>query len=225
MQCTRWPCQWPADASVADLPDAVKDAAVEGAGNILWALTGRWYGVCSTVEQYRLDVDTGCVIPVGPGPLDVAGHPTSANMIPLAQRPVRSVESVKVGGAVVSDWFRQGSMLVRRGGYWPAVGATDPPNIEVSYTFGGGFPGGSSIAVGELANELVQAYRGKECRIPSNATTITRNGVTVTRLDAVSIAATGLVGLPVTDMLIRSLNPAKLTQPSRVYSVDGARRG
>lgn len=230
MSCELWPITWPADLNPEDLPGEAVAAAREGASNLLWALTGRVYGVCSVRERYRAQVGVGCVGPYK----DRAGYwqngvggGGACCAITLAQQPVRSIEEVAIDGVPLvqsGNWVRQGNRVLRLGACWPSAVECEVAPIEVEYTYGAGFPAGSAPAVGEVAAELLAPLRGKDCRLPTRATSVTRNNVTVTMADAQQLADSGLLGLPLADMLIRALNPGRLRLPSRVHAVDGGRR-
>lgn len=230
MSCQAWPVAWPRDIDPGDLDPVLVAAATEGAGNLLWALTGRVYGICTAVEGYRPACPPfhGYYRPYKDSVglwHNVSGAAGCCRLV-LTGQPVRSVEQVLIGGAVASDWFRQGNALVRQGACWPAGADCDAAPVEVHYTYGAGFPAGAELAVGELATELLNPLRGRECRLPSTVTAVVRNGVTISRLDVASIANAGLTvtGLPITDMLVRTLNPGAVAQPARVWRLDGARR-
>lgn len=229
MTCQPWPVTWPRDVDPTTLNADLVQAAVDGAGNLFWALTGRVYGICTTVESYR---------PACP-PAHSFARPykdstglwhnlgfMASCRIDLQSVPVRSVETVTVMGAVATDWFREGNGIVRQGACWPSVSATDPAPVVVAYTYGAGFPAGSDLAIGELASELLNPLLGRECHLPSTVTAVTRNNVTVSRLDLATLAGLPrlVTGLPITDMLVAALNPKGVSQPARVWNVDGSRR-
>jgi hypothetical protein len=66
------------------------------------------------------------------------------------------------------------------------------------------------------------------CRLPGNVTklarqgssTTTRQGVSVTDYDPSLLFAEGRTGLLLVDLWLTSVNPYRLTSPSRVYSPD-----
>jgi hypothetical protein len=67
----------------------------------------------------------------------------------------------------------------------------------------------------ELTCELLLSCTGGECRIPTNATQVTGQGVTIT------LSATELVNfIPSVAAWVTAVNPMKATQPSKVWSPD-----
>jgi hypothetical protein len=78
--------------------------------------------------------------------------------------------------------------------------------------------------MGELACELLAGLTGADCRLPSNAVAITRQGVTVDLGDVRTLFEMGRIGLPISDAFLRSVNPNHLQSRSMVYSPDLARR-
>jgi hypothetical protein len=226
MTCAPWPVVWPNELDTTTIPADAITAAVQGASDVLWALTGRVYGTCSATEMFRVPGGSGCVGPYlgrdGRWRNAVAG---ACCALPLSYQPVQSVTQVRLDGSTVTDWFLQRGKVVRDGACWPSVPDYDPPNIQVTYAYGAGVPAGVGPAVGELATEMLAPFRGRECRLPGKTTVVMRNGVTVTQIDMTTLTTLGLTGLPVSDVLIRALNPSGLRQPSRVFAVDGARRG
>ncbi len=64
---------------------------------------------------------------------------------------------------------------------------------------------------------------GGECALPDQLLTLSRNGVEVQVADPQALLDAGLTGIESVDLWIRSVNPAKKAQPSRVWSPDASR--
>ena len=229
MSCDDWPIRWACD--ITDVDDDLLDLARESAQSILWAMTGRRYGTCEQTEFYRTPCTDECNYAwrrrFGPGVEYALMHePRNCCSIHLAQAPVRGISEVKVYGTVLDESFYalERGKLKRIGDCWPCEDDCEDPPVEVTYTYGIDVPALGELAMGELACEILAGLRGLDCRLPSNAVSVTRQGVTVNLEDSASLYAQHRIGLPLCDQFIRDANPDKLRQRSQVYSPDMARR-
>lgn len=230
MDCEPWPIRWPCDTTSDD--PVLLDLVAQAAQSILWGLTGRRYGICSTTEGYRLPCNSPCAPPYGDrfGPgvqweLQ-AGTARVCCRIHLSQLPVRAIEQVLVYGDVLdpSQYLLDRDVLMRLGECWPCTLDCDPPNVEVTYRYGIDVPVLGELAMGELACELLRGVTGADCRLPSNAVSITRQGVSVDLGTVKELYDYGRIGLPISDAFIRETNPNHLASRSQVWSPDLARR-
>jgi hypothetical protein len=124
--------------------------------------------------------------------------------------------------------FRQeGNYLVRQdGGQWPdtqnliaALGAIN--TWAVTYTRGVVPPTMGQVAAALLAQEFAKQFAGdKACKVPANATTVTRAGVTVNR-DILKAMKT--TGIDIVDKWVTMVNPNGLQQSPQFWSPDQAR--
>lgn len=231
MDCTPWPIVWPCD--ITDYAEPLVEAAQESAQTLLWSLTGRRYGLCSTTESYRLTCNSPCANPYGdyfgPGVEYRLGDELGRRLccrIHLAQRPVRSLDSVTALGTVLdpAEYALERDVLFRLGECWPCGQECDAPPVEVTYTYGIDPPAIAGLAMGELACEFLRAFAGADCRLPSNVVSISRQGISLDLGDAQTLFEMGRIGLPISDAFIRSVNPNKLQSMSQVFSPDLARR-
>lgn len=247
MTCQAWPIVWPCDLAPSVSAEQ-QDAATAAAQSILWARTGRRLGLCDVVELYRPVLGGGgCGVPYMTDDLlwhNGGGRGGSCCAIHLVSLPVYAVTQVRVWGQVVPpDQYRVESngRLERRGACWPpGFECDDGPSVEVSYTWGVPLTaadpeadpptdaaplwGMVAAAMGEVANEVVQGMCGGQCRLPATATSITRQGVTITLPDPAAKIQAKLLGLPLADALIMAVNPNRQEVRSRIYSPDMAQR-
>ena len=145
---------------------------------------------------------------------------------------VASVTSVTVDGLTLDpaayrlDSWRGIPRLVRIDGEcWPQcqdmnVGPTEEGSFVITYRPGRPLPLAGQIAAGEFACELAKACVGAECALPQQMASLSRNGVDIEMVDPATIAEEGLTGIKNVDLWIRSVNPARRAQRSRVASVD-----
>jgi len=229
MNCADWDIHWTCDIDGVD-PDLLEKARLS-AQETLWAMSGRRYGVCETTESYRMACDSPCYVPYrdnfGPGvEYRLGGDRRRCCAIHLAQNPVRGVVEVKVMGEVQDpDTYYLGKgVLYRIGQCFPCERDCELPPVEVTYTYGIDPPALASFAMGELACEFLAALTDADCRLPSNAISVTRQGVTVDLGTAETLFDQNRLGLPLVDQFLRNANPNKLVQRSAVYSPDLARR-
>lgn len=234
-RCEPWPIAWPCDprevagevlvddgaGDLVEMPvDDVIEAAVDAAVGLLWSLTGRRLGVCTVTETYRVPWEQ-----CAPGRRGVAA-------LQLRRAPIVAVDEVRLHGILLDPggWEVREGLIYRLGGVWPIVAAHAPAPIEVLYHHGVPIGSGTSLhnpvrlAVGEVACEVLRGLTGADCRLPSNAVSVTRNGVTIELGDAQTLWEQGRTGMPFSDNLIRQTNPHGLTRRPRVVSPDLPRR-
>lgn len=98
-----------------------------------------------------------------------------------------------------------------------------PCNIEclvVRYYYGTGVPAGGRAAVLRLAEELLIASIGGDCKLPKRVTSVSRQGLSWTLLDPQDFLKDGRTGIYEIDLLLRALNPAGALRRARVFSPD-----
>lgn len=231
MSCDPWPISWPCDEPPAASSEAQQAIAAAAAQEILWGLTGRRLGTCTVVERFaarRRD----CLTP----------RDGRCCEMRLPSRPVDHVVSVSIEGVELdsSAWrLGSGGMLRRVDGLcWPSASlCSETTPIEVVYSWGvrlvpldaevdplPPFASLAAVAMGEMAVELLSGMCGGECKLPSRLSSLTRQGVSIEFLPPGDFIEAGLTGLPLCDAFIRTVNPGRLTRPSRVHSLDTARR-
>ncbi|MEU0317212.1 hypothetical protein [Nocardioides sp. NPDC006273] len=145
---------------------------------------------------------------------------------------VASVTSVTVDGLELNpsayrlDSWRGIPRLVRIDGQcWPQcqdmnVGPTEEGSFVITYQPGRPLPAAGRIAAGEYACEIAKACVGTECALPQQMASLSRAGVDIQMVDPTTVAEEGLTGIQNVDLWIRSVNPARRAQRSRVASVD-----
>lgn len=240
--CAAWPldpaCSYGLAVDPADQSEAVR-AALLGATEVLWRWTAGVFGLCPlAVRPCRswcgagadwrpelvggrwLNISCGC-----PSAGACSCGPICAVELP---GPVNAVLAVTVDGATLDPGAYRvdnHSRLVRvDGGCWPpcqdmTAPPTAPGTWQVAYEQGLPVPPGGQRAVGALAAELLRSCAGVACRLPGNATNVSREGVTLV-VDTSGLAAAGRTGLPEVDLWVAAVNPNRLHTPSAVYSVD-----
>lgn len=181
------PCNWPAATCPAcDGHDCAPSASVRAdleawAKNDLWEATGRVYGTCEVTVMPCNDFTAICGVCWNPW--------RSCGCVGVSEvklpGPVHSVTSVVVDGVTldpttyrVDDW----QWLVRTDGdSWPAsADPLDPDSFAVTYELGQEPPAGAASVVGILVCSRA-ACSNSGCRVPKNATQVTRQGVTMVR--------------------------------------------
>ena len=194
-----------ADLAAVDAAQAAQDDAAATAVQIMWALSGRQFGVCPVI--YR------------PTPVaERAPCPGGGSWV-LLPGPVAAVVSVSVGGAVIdpSSYRVEGDRLYRTGGYqWPAQNLDrpdgDPGTWSVTYRRGLPVPAGVGRLTGALARELLSACDGGKCRLPRSVVSTTQRGVTHV-FDPAKILGAGKTGIPEIDSWLAAVNPHRLAEP------------
>jgi hypothetical protein len=251
------PCTW--DITVTDdcCPgwsdlDADQQArALRLATFVMWAATGRRYGVCDLVirpcgndrrcgECGSWDFFGGWMRPfILDGLWRNCGCGCPCDCAPNCQiklpAPVDEVTQVLIDGVILAAgaWRVDNyQWLVRTDGEcWPScqdynVDVPADGTLQVSYGRGEPVPDYILDAAAVLACEFAKSCGALPgaCRLPGRLQTLTRQGVTVSMVDIDSMLKLGLTGIPEVDMVIMADNPFGHKQRPFLYSYDTAPR-
>jgi len=248
-------CDWPVDESCMpplppeDDPDyemvlADRQASLDIAVNVLWALSGRQFGVCETLVRPCPTGDCGSgyrpgstwnqsVAPFIPtyeygrwvnyscgcdGGSCKAMGPRTVHL----PGPVQGIVTVTIGGEVLDtpEYVLEGDVLYRKGADWPSQDYNKPLDENgtwsVLYLKGNPVPSAAGKFVGLLAKEFLSACVGDNaCRLPKNVVATTNRGVSRV-FDPSIIYATGKTGISEIDMWLAAINPYRLLSAPRV---------
>lgn len=244
-------CSWPVDRSC--LPNATGDIEVAQqvdaenlAVQVLWALSGRQFGICPVIARpcpqpcHALRAaslysapGSGWFFPIwdganwrnvacGCGPTCSWQAPNVVHLASSVTLPVVEVVEVVIAGDVVpeEDYKLEGDLLYRISGNWPSQDLTKPLDEEgtwsVTYMRGIAPPPGTAKLVGLLAKEFLAACSGGKCRLPRRVRSVSRQGVTYDMVDPVDIYKDGKTGIPEVDLWLAAVNPHALQAPSVV---------
>lgn len=221
--CEQWPIIWP--CQIDNIDTELLDAAWSLAEQLLWALSGYRVGICTYREAFRPATSGECGYPYKDRYGNWRNNGQSGGLccrVLLTHRPVEAVTEVTDGGVVLdaSEYALEGSWLRRKGACWTTSFPCDDPELIVVYQAGAPFPAGTGLVTGEVACEYLEAIQGHPCRLPSRATSITRQGVTVTLASAAEFTERRRIGLPITDAWLETVVGAGPRVASRVYSPD-----
>lgn len=221
--CEQWPIIWPCD--ITNVDTEVAAAAWSLASQLLWSLSGYRIGVCIYREAFRPATSGACGFPYKDAHGNWRNNGQTGGLccrVLLTHRPVESIIEVVDGGVVLpaTEYALEGSWLRRKGACWTTSFACDDPELIAVYQAGVPFPAGTGLAVGEVACEYLSALNGDPCRLPSRATSITRQGVTVTLDTAADFVKRRRIGLPITDTWLETVSGSGPRVASRVYSPD-----
>lgn len=145
--------------------------------------------------------------------------------------PVGAITEVRLDGAVLDpSAYRvdNGNRLVRTDGEcWPrcqdmAAAVTEEGTFAVTYYLGVAPNALLDFAAGVLAKEYALACLGDECRLPSNVTAITRQGVSY-QMNADPFV-NGFTGIDEVDAVLRIYNPNGLRMAPVIASPDARPR-
>lgn len=218
-----WSPIFPCDEDTIDA-ETLK-AATAAAQSILFAVSGRRFGVYDTTEEAF--VVTSCQSLPTWQPYQLHGLWYNARcgggctQLTLRSQPVRTVAAVRSGDVTLDadDWFLTGNTVNIPNGC-PACSGCESPRFQVDYQWGIKPDELGNMALGEVACEVIEGWEGRQCRLSARAQSVSRQGVTVDLLDAQELLDGGLIGTPLADSWIRTVNPNKLQRPSRVFSPD-----
>lgn len=245
-------CEWPVDRTCLPLPELGEDpsdeeqaaydraleqrnAAEDLAVHVLWALSGRQFGLC----EMTVRPCPALGVPPGPYLFGTQGGlgglwaniacgclgtctVTGPRVVHLPG-PVATVTAVTIAGEVLdpSGYQLEGAVLYRKGGPWPRQDLGRPlgesGTWSVTYQRGVPVPPGVDKLTGELAKEFLSACDGDEdrCRLPRTLISTSRRGATNV-FDPAKIIAAGYTGLTEVDQWLAAVNPHRLAQDSVV---------
>lgn len=198
---------------------------IDTATEILFLLSGQQFpGICE--GSYRpCQTDCGCFCHTS----TYSGHcGCSPPRVDLGPVVISSVTEVKIDGVVISpatyrlDEERFLTRVTTSGVNpgWPcsqdlAAPETDPNTFIIKYTTGEAPPAGGKQAAAKFACELALASAGSShCKLPNRISSVVRQGVTI----SVDLFGDGRTGIFMTDMWLKSINPAGLTHPTKIVS-------
>lgn len=225
-----------ADLRVPHDPEA--ENAVQAASSILFALSGqRFGGVFSTTEQYTCHssgAPVGCsydsevggywnpavgaytyVLGRPPGPRRMA----PGGSIRLRGRPVRRIVELSINGAVIEPTeYRLYNRAILVPNAHVSWGLCSSPLVR--YEYGSEPPAMGRMAARKLADELVEAFNGRECGLPANVTSASRQGLSFQIFDPQDFLEKGRIGIYEVDLFLTAFNPSKAHKRARVFSPD-----
>jgi len=216
---------------------AARQAAEALAVDVLWALSGRQFGVCDYIVRpclqfadirYNRSVVTSYVLswegshwlnwPCGCGGVCRLSGPRAVHL----PGPAQQVVDVVINGAPLSldQYVLEGDVLYRKGAPWPVqdLGRPmgEPGTWSVEYLKGNPVPAAAALLTGILAKEFIAACDGGKCRLPATTRTVTRQGLSYELFDASQILSAGKTGLREIDLWLSAINPHRLLYPSSV---------
>jgi hypothetical protein len=219
------------------------------ASEVLWSLSGHRYGACDvlvrpcrrscgpteSLSRWWWDMNTWPSTASGwPGWLDVAcgrcGSSCSCSAVSEVHLPAlaQAVIEVVIDGEVLPPsgyGFYDGYRLVKVEGEWPlcqdwSVPVSGVGAWHVVARYGQPVPILGQRAVAELAHQIDLVCQGESCEL-SNAMveSITRAGVTK-RFNTDWVNEGRLVGLPISDQFIRTVNPNGIRVGPKIWDPD-----
>lgn len=246
------PCSWtipdPLCCTVAwaATPPDVQAAAREYAAMVLWAATGRQFGLCEITvrpcgmrrcesglgEFWGYDWSGGTWVPyIFNGQWFNCMCGALCCCEPRCQvrlmGPVFSIIEVTIGGIAVDPaTYRvdDDHWLVRTAGEcWPQCADMDTDDgdnvFEVTYQRGTEVPGALLRAAAALACEWAKACVGDDtCRLSNRVTSVARQGITIDMVSPDDLLDSGFTGLWEVDTVIHALNPHRLVERLRIYA-------
>lgn len=236
------PCSPWADtiACTVDATDEQKALALAAASYVLWARSGRRFGLCPISIR---PCASRCVS--GSGSLTAllldgqwyntcgVGCATGCSCTALSEivlsPPAAQITSVVLDGVVLvegTDYRLDGTrhLVCLGGARWPVcqdltVGNSEEGAFTINYLTGIDVPGLGVLAAQELGCEFTRAMiDDSDCKLPESWVNLVRQGVSIGKDLANQIDAK--LGLYFCDMFIGTANPNGLDSPSMVYPID-----
>lgn len=245
---TMGPCGWTIPDPLcsdtwAAVPADVKAAARDYAALVLWAATGREFGLCEiTVKPCRQERcgdnlwnffgwswASGTWMPyIFQGQWFNCACPNICCCDPRCQLrlmgDVDSIVEVLIDGIAVDPdtyFVNDKTWLVRTApDCWPDCSDQNTPEggLSVTYMRGNPVPPALLRAAATLADEWAKACTGAECRLSNRVTSLARNGIQIDMLTPEELMEDGLTGLWEVDQVVLAINPHRRKQRGRIYS-------
>ena len=246
------PCNWTipdplcCTAAWAATPANVQSAARDYAAMILWAATGRQFGLCEVTvrpcgmrrcpdglgEFWGYDWSGGTWVPyIFNGQWFNCACGAGCCCDPRCQvrlmGPVEEIVEVLIGGIAVDPstyHVDDAHWLVRSGGEcWPQCADMDnlvgDNTFEVTYLRGTPVPNALLRAAAMLACEWAKGCVNDDtCRLSNRVTSIIRQGITIDMVSPEDLLESGLTGLWEVDTVIRALNPHRTVERLRILA-------
>lgn len=230
----------------AAVPLAVQSAARDYAATILWAATGRQFGLCQVSvrpcgmkrcsdgggEFWGYDWSGGTWVPyIFNGQWFNCACPGTCCCDPRCQvrlmGPVNSIVEVLVDGIAVDPdtyFVNDEHWLVRtHPDCWPRCADQNvlagDGLFEVTYLRGTPVPNALLRAAAVLACEWAKACIGSDsCRLSNRVTSIVRQGITIDMVAPEDLLESGRTGLWEVDTVIAAYNPHRTQERLRIYA-------
>lgn len=226
---------WVDPSELGDMANSeYAEEACRVASYLMWAMSGRkYFGTGTTTERYIRNT-TG-TIPGLSTKTNIAtlykGEVRNVMLyaqewtspearIRLRARPVTEVHTIRLDNGTIigpEDYVLVDNSTVQfyNASLW------NPYNVEITYSYGTPPPVAGRMAARTLAREFAKLWAGDEdCALPRRVTSISRQGVSYTLLDSQDFIDDIKTGVYEVDLFLKTTNPAKATQRSRVFSVD-----
>ena len=226
---------WVQPSELGDMSNSeYAEEACRVASYLMWAMSGRkFFGTGTTTERYirntigtmpGLSTKTNIAMLYKGEVRNVmlyAQEWTSPEArIRLRARPVTEIHTVRLdNGTVISpkDYVLVDNSTIQ---FYNAT-LWNPYNVEITYSYGTPPPVAGKMAARTLAREFAKLWAGDEdCALPRRVTSISRQGVSYTLLDSQDFIDDIKTGVYEVDLFLKTANPAKASQRSRVFSVD-----
>ena len=226
---------WVQPSELGDMSNSeYAEEACRVASYLMWAMSGRkFFGTGTTTERYirntigtlpGLSTKTNIALLYKGEVRNVmlyAQEWTSPEArIRLRARPVTEIHTIRLdNGTVISptDYVLVDNSTVQfyNASLW------NPYNVEITYSYGTPPPVAGKMAARTLAREFAKLWAGDEdCALPRRVTSISRQGVSYTLLDSQDFIDDIKTGVYEVDLFLKTANPARASQRSRVFSVD-----
>lgn len=246
------------------IPPGLITDALNAASYVVWALSGRRFGICEvTIRPCGMPCDpcgmdsfdtwlntggygygsggfTGPALVGGLWYNTFCGCDTCCKLkcaIKLPD-PLCEIQEVIVDGIILSPtqykcWdnkhlqriYDPAIDLDNLSPCWPhcqdlSLADTEPNTFSVSLSYGRPVPAGGKMAVAELACQMLKSCVGAPCDLPIRVSGITRNGITISKLDPMEFLKDGKTGIYLIDLFLSAVNPHQITRRPAIWSPD-----
>jgi hypothetical protein len=231
---------------VGSTPELFEPAATS-ASQLLYMLSGKqWKGSCERVVRPHSDFPCGLQVTSGGYVIGYEGAPTDADFskVLLPNYPVTEIVQVLIDGVALAEdeyrldgwrWLQRMDDADGNAQSWPGpqrIGRndTEEDTWSIRYMHGQNPPQPGVDAAAQLACEIYKSCPGNEgvggeCKIPSNATRVTAQGITI-ELGALHFDHSKRrwdTGMKLVDSFLNAYNPDAVRRQPLIWSPDHPR--
>ena len=204
-------------SALSELTTADAAEAVTSATDLMWALTGRQYGLYSEIVRP-----------------DLRGEVST--WFDLRRFPVSSITSVKINGATLPTsayWVQDGKLLNLVVGTWPStqklyLADSEMDTFSVTMLWGVAPPRSVAAATRRLACELLTLTFGGASGLSDRIKSTVRQGISMDIVSADDLLENGRTGIYEIDLVLATFNredtaalPAVMSPDTAWYGHDG----
>jgi len=242
--CSAWTSVEAVDAccatEVGSNLDLYEDSIIAASQVLSRLSAGQFSGICERTVRAGSDVPCGLQVLARGYVIGWESWRTQEAKVLLPNYPVTEIVEVMIDGVALAEseyrldgwrWLTRMADVDGNRQFWPAWGrldreATEEDTFQIRYLHGTAPPLIGQQAAAQLACEIYKSCPGNEgvaeCKLPKNATRVTRQGITI-EMNALYFDKTKkhwATGMNLVDLFLNAYTPNGLKRPPMIWSPD-----